>query len=252
MGMRGRAVLVMALLGLLVGGLGASAADVSASVARRSPVRLTRPTLLPVVARVRGPNDPHDFDLSLLIPHGTRLRQAWFIHGGRLPDQVLVEWVRSSTVSIYGFDFPDVVPWGLTVWTQTPQKPADFQAPWRGVAIPLLRVAPGAPFLRVAIADVTSDGHPDVLVEQYPQTNHDCGPHQAVATVADGTTWRVFSASLCETPLRGSHGRLALDLPYYRRGDSVCCWSDVEKLRLRWNGKRYSTVSDRIVPTTKP
>ena len=39
---------------------------------------------------------------------------------------------------------------------------------------------------------------------------------------------------------------LALDLPYYVDGDSVCCWSKVEKLRLRWNGQRYVPVSDRI------
>ena len=203
------------------------------------------PRRLPVIATTRGPNDPHDFDLALLIPHGSRLRQVWFIHGGRQPDQVLVEWIRSRAVSLYGYEFSDTVRWGLTLWTQTPRAPANYQAPWKGVRIPLLTLAPGAPNTRVSFADVTSDGHPDALVEQYPHTNHGCGPHQVVATTS-GVTWRIFRAELCETPLHGSRGMLALDLPYYLDGDSVCCWSKVEKLRLRWNGQRYVPVSDRI------
>jgi hypothetical protein len=210
-------------------------------------VRSAAPIRLPVIVTTRGPNDPHDFDLSLLIPHGARLRQVWFIHGGRQPDQVLVEWIRSRTVSLYGYEFSDTVRWGLILWTQTPPRPANYQAPWKGVAIPLLKLAPGAPNMRVGLADVTSDGHPDVLVEQYPHTNHGCGPHQVVATLTKGITWRIFRASLCETTLHGIRGLLALDLPYYVNGDSVCCWSKVGKLRLHWNGHRYIRVSDRIV-----
>lgn len=210
----------------------------------------SRPERLPVVARTRGPNDPHDFDLSLLIPRRSRMRQVWFIHGGHARDQVLVEWVRSKTVSLYGYLFSDAVPWGLTLWTQTPVAPADYQAPWKGVAIPLLRLAPGAPNMRVALGDVTSDGHPDVLVEQYPHTNHGCGPHEVVTTLAHGRSWRIFrAADLCETTLHGSRGLLALDLPYYGDGDSVCCWSKVKKIRLRWNGRRFVKAYDRIVPS---
>jgi hypothetical protein len=202
---------------------------------------------LAIVAATRGPNNPHDFDLSLLVPNRSRLRQVWFIHGGQARDQVLVEWVRGKTISLYGSDFSDAVRWGLTLWTQTPPTPADYQAPWKGVAIPLLRLAPGAPNMRVALADVTSDGHPDVLVEQYPHTNHGCGPHQVIATLSDRRSWRIFRADLCETTLRGSRGLLALDRPYHIAGDSVCCPSKIEKVRLRWNGRRFVTASDRIV-----
>src|SRR5439155_6860954 len=101
---------------------------------KRLKIRPGRPVRLPVTATTRGPNDPHDFDLSLLIPDRGRLRQVWFVHGGRLPDQMLVEWVRSRTASVYGQAFPDSVRWGLTLWTQTPRRPADFQADWKGVA----------------------------------------------------------------------------------------------------------------------
>ena len=205
---------------------------------------------LSTIAATHGPNDPHDFDLSLLVPRGSRLRQLWFIHGGREPDQVLVEWVRSKTVSLYGSVFSDRVPWGLTLWTQTPRTPGAYQAPWKGVAVPVLKVAPGAPNLRVGFADVTSDSHPDVLVEQYPHTNHGCGPHEVVTTLKNGTSWQIFRDWLCETTLHGAGGLLALDLPYYLHGDSVCCWSKVEKVRLRWSGHRYVKVSDRIVSSS--
>lgn len=235
---------------LLVLGLSGAAHGGSDKPQKHQIIHPGPPLRLPVVFRTRGPNDPHDFDLSYLIPHGSRLRQIWFIHGGRLPDQVLVEWIRSTRTSLYDMDLPDDVPWGLTLWTQTPRK-LDYQAPWQGVAVHLLKVSPGAPLLRIAIADVTSDGHPDVLVEQYPHTNHGCGPHQVLATMRNGSTWRTFQLWMCETYLRGAKGLLALDLPYYLRGDSVCCWSKVEKLRLRWNGRIYVTASDRIVRTRR-
>ncbi len=140
-----------------------------------------------------------------------------------------------------------MAPFRLTLWTQTPRRPADYAVPWKGVAVPLMRLTPGAPNMRVALADVTNDGHPDVLVEQYPHTNLGCGPHQVVSTQAKGASWRIFRAWLCETTLQASDGLLALDLPYYEPGDSVCCWSKVEKLRLRWDGRRYLTALDRIV-----
>ena len=222
-------------------------AIVGAGAAKSLPLRSAPVQRLMTTATVRGPNDPHDFDLSLLLPRHARTRQIWFLHGGRQSDQVLVEWVRSATVSLYGANFSDDVEWGLSLWTQTPQRPLDYAAPWRSVAIPVITVAPGAPFLRVALADVTSDRHPDVLIEQYPHTNHNCGPHEVVATRADGTSWRIFRADLCETPLGSADGLLALDRPYYGPGEGVCCWSRVERVRLRWNGQKYVIVSDRIV-----
>jgi hypothetical protein len=241
---------LMLLIGLVGGGCSSSrkpGSTTGGKPEKHLALDLGRPERLATVAATLGPNDPHDFDLSLLVPKGSRLRQIWFIHGGHATDQVLAEWIRSKNASLYGEEFSDAVRWGLTLWTQTPRRPANYQAPWKGVAIPILRLSPGAPNIRVALADVTSDGHPEVLFEQYPHTNHACGPHQVVATLNHGRSWRIFRADLCETPLRGSHGLLALDRPYYTDGDSVCCPSKIEKVRLRWDGHRFVTVSDRIV-----
>lgn len=211
------------------------------------PLKLVAPTRLPVVVRALGPDNPHQFDLSQLIPRNTRLRQVWYLHGGQSPDQVLVEWVKSKRVSTYG-DFPDDVRWGLTLWARR-AGPPNFQTRWQGVAVPLVKVAPAPTTLSVAIADVTGDRHPDVLVEQYPHTNHGCGPHEAIATLAAGRTWRVFGPTrLCETTLHAAHGLLALDLPVYSPSDSVCCWSHVRPLRLRWTGRRYVVASSGLVP----
>ena len=210
-------------------------------------VRSGPPLPLRVVAATRGPNDPHDFDLSQLVPPGTRLRQLWYLHGGRKPDQVLVEWIRTSRISLYWQDLPSNVRWGLTLWTQTPRK-FDFQAPWRGTALPLIKWPPGAPGLQVRLADVTGDGHPDVLYEQWPGTNHGCGPHQVAATLGGGQVWRVFNAApMCETNMYGVRGLLALDVPLWGTRDSVCCWSRVQKVRLRWTGRRWLVASARVL-----
>jgi hypothetical protein len=206
----------MAAVSAAVAGCGANAPPAS------TPFRLAPPReLTPMFAAV-GPTDPHDLDLGQLIPRHTRLRQVWFLRGGRSDEQVLVEWVAGKP-SLYG-DYPDNVRWGLTLWSHA-RKTNGFATKWRGVAVPLIRVAPASSTLRVAVGDVTNDRHPDVLVEQYPHTNHGCGPHEVVATLRNGRTVRAFrDATLCETTLYGVDGLLALDLPVYDRNDGVCCW----------------------------
>src|SRR5438045_1227729 len=52
----------------------------------------------------RAPSDPHLLDLAALIPRG-RVRQVWILHGGRRPDQVMVEWVAQRRPATYVDDF---------------------------------------------------------------------------------------------------------------------------------------------------
>jgi hypothetical protein len=244
------AVRVTGLAGVLVTVAFLVAQQSAGRMGAHEPVRLTAPSKLPVTTRTRAPNtNPHEFDLSMLVPQRARVRQVWFIHGGSRPEQILVEWIRNASPAIFAQDIPDSIPWGLTLWTPSRRKDADDQVRWIGVALPLLKVSPAVENLRVVTADVTGDGHPDVLVEQYPHTNHGCGPHEVVATMPDRTSWRIFHTSLCETTLRGVRGLLALDLPDYRNGDSVCCPSRIDKVRFRWTGSRYVVATDRVVPS---
>ena len=134
----------------------------------------------------------------------------------------------------------------LSLWSFTGSR-------WHAVRIPVIRWAPPAPQdVRIALADATGDGRPDLLFEQDPLTNHGCGPHQVFATSRRGVTTRVFSSYLCETELGGDRGLLALDRPYYLRNNAMCCPAFVEHLRLRWDGRRYVRASVHIERTGPP
>jgi hypothetical protein len=214
-----------------------------AAAKQRKPLVIhTAPPLhLPVVRTVLGDDDPHAFDLSRLVPPGSRVEQVWFARSRKRHRQLLVEWTERHRHFLHGHMYPEPFRWGLVLWTE---KSA---VRWQAANIPIVRWAPPASnMLRIEFADVTGDGHPDLLFEQDPITNHGCGPHQVFATSARGLTTRVFSSYLCETILRGEDGLLALDMPYHLRNEPVCCPSFYEHLRLRWNGRRYVTASLHI------
>jgi hypothetical protein len=199
------------------------------------------PLRLHVLRILSGDDDPHFFDLSQLIPRGSRASQVWYASSRKLHRQVLVEWTERHRHFRHGFMSPEPFRWGLTLWTET------SATRWHAVKIPIIGWAPPDPVdIRIAFGDATGDGRPDLLFEQDPMTNHGCGPHQIFATSARGVTTRVFSSYLCETILRGDHGLLALDMPYSVGMDSVCCPSFEEHLRLRWSGSRYVTASVRF------
>jgi hypothetical protein len=198
-----------------------------AAAKQRKPlvIHTAPPTHLPVVRTLRGDDDPHAFDLSRLAPRRSRVEQVWFAPSRKLHRQLLVEWTERHKHFRYGHMYPEPFRWGLVLWTET------SAVRWQAANIPIVRWAPpDSSMLRIAFADVTGDGRPDLLFEQDPMTNHGCGPHQIFAT----------------TVLGGDHGLLALDMPYYLRNNAMCCPSFYEHLRLRWNGQRYVRASLRI------
>src|SRR5262249_29381844 len=142
----------------------------------------------------------------------------------------------------HGHMSPRPFRWGLMLWSFTG---AGITARWQAVEIPVIQWAPPDPqMLQIGFADVTGDGRADLLFEQDPITNHGCGPHRVFSTSPRGVTTLVFSSYLCETPLRSDRGLLTLDMPDYIRGDAMCCASFREKLRLRWDGRRF--VQDSV------
>lgn len=230
----------VAIAALLIAGAAAGIAFYAWPAAAKPPkaldIQISPPLQLPVVATVLGDDDPHAFDLARLVPTGSHVSDVWYPQSPRLHRQILVEWIdphRSYPVGKFGH----TAAWGLRLWTET------SAVRWQAVDVPILRADGNPGEIHVAFSDVTGDGRADVLFEQYPGTNHGCGPHAVISTSPRGVATRVFSSYLCETTLRGDHGLLALDMPYYLRNDPVCCWSKTEYLRLRWSGSRYETAS---------
>jgi hypothetical protein len=197
------------------------------------------PMGLPVVRTLGGDGDPHDFNLSQLIPHGSQASGVWYAG-----QQILVKWVNRHKHFRHGLAklSPPPYQWGLVMWSE---KSATR---WQAVNIPVIRRNGMNGDMRISFADVTGDGRADLLLEQHPGTNHGCGPHEAFATSRKtGVTTRVYSDYLCEAGLYGDHGLLALGMEYYIRNDSMCCASYHESLRLRWDGHRYVQSSVQIV-----
>ena len=143
--------------------------------------------------------DVHDLDLSYLIPPRARLSRVWYLQRKDFRDTVLVEWTERNKHFTHGHMTPRPFRWGLRLWTSVPTFGSARHlydgSRWRAVNVPIVRWAPPAPnMVRIAFADVTGDGHPDLLFEQDPITNHGCGPHQVFATSATGVITRVFSS----------------------------------------------------------
>jgi hypothetical protein len=216
-----------------------------AAAKQRKPLAMhTAPPLQLAVARtLPGVYDPHYFDLSQLIPRGSRISEVWYPPARRYRQQVLVEWTERHRHFRWGHLTPRPFRWGLTLWSYTGSH-------WRAVKIPVVRWAPpDGNEVRISFADVTEDGRPDLLFEQDPMTNHGCEPHQIFSTSPRDVTRRVFSSFLCETTLAGDHGLLGLDMPYYIRNNAMCCPSFIEHLRLRWDGRRFVRASLHIDKT---
>ncbi len=198
------------------------------------------PRQLPVVGTLQNTPDAHDFDLSQLIPPGSQINRVWYAPARTHRERVLVEWTDPDRYVRWGHLGQRIARWGLTLWSSTGSR-------WQAVRIPVVEFpGPSPADIYVAFADVTGDGRADLLFEQDPGTNHGCGPHQVFATSPNGLTTRVFSAYLCETPLRADHGLLVLDMGDYIRNDAVCCPSFREDLRLRWDGRRFVQDSVRV------
>jgi hypothetical protein len=227
-------------IALVAGLVGAALTAWPASAKPRKPlvVHIAPPLRLHVISTLPGDDRPHDLNLAQLIPARTHVMQVWFTGGGGQPSQVLVEWLQNKPIREDG---PYSAHWGLRLWTFKPRRTR-----WQAVNIAVLRaIGPGAPFTSVALADVTGDGHRDVLIQQ--QWNQGCGPHEVVATFANGEVWRIFSAGpLCNADFEAAHGPLRVDMPYFTDHEPVCCPNKHEDLRLRWNGRRYVTASVHI------
>jgi hypothetical protein len=139
----------LCLAGVLAGGCsnGHSASQSNSSPKPVSPVR-----------SIFGSPDPRELELSDLVPARARIVHVWFVPGGSRAPEVVVGWsYRGRHVT----SAPSDRRYAMTVWQPDHVSPASVR--WRPKTL-----FKGSPFplswRSVRTADVTGDGHRDLLV----------------------------------------------------------------------------------------
>jgi len=219
-------------------------------------VRPTRPLL----HAVDGPRRPKDLDLSDLVPAGGRLDAVWYVPAGRTRPQVAVAWHFSDRLPVVGWNDPRR--YVLTLWSPEKETPAST----RWVPHALIRASPFALVGRsVRLADVTGDGHDDLLVTiMCDGCNHGTAVASIYATYGN-TVRRILGSGvlgvakgkgrdavvhgrvIIETAWGARHGLVWFDEP--RGGTSVCCpaYRLQTFMRRRRNGWR-TVARHRVLP----
>ena len=138
----------------------------AAAVAGHPPSTDGLPPLPPVrLGVVLAGDDPHNLDLARLVPADGKVNHVWFVPAGKGRPQVVVAWQR-------GYDYAAKPPptdkqlrqdprrYLLTLWNPEGRTEEGFT---RWVPHLLVKSSPW-PIGGVNLADVTRDGHLDLLV----------------------------------------------------------------------------------------
>jgi hypothetical protein len=129
-------------------------------------VPVSASTLSPILTRynVRG-FDPHDIDLASVVPDGGVVDGAWFVPAGTTVPQLAVAWHRGRG---------DARTWDLTLWTpEKARNPGTRWRPQRLIKRSPIPIVDWEGKAGVRLADVTGDGHDDLLVSLgLPGSNH--------------------------------------------------------------------------------
>ena len=233
---------------LLLVGCGAGQPESRSSLARP----LT-PATHPLLDQSR---DPRELDLNDLVPASARIHHVWYVPAGRTVPEVVVGWSRR------GRHVPSALSderYSLTLWH--PDRLTAWTARWTPHA--LLR---GSPFpfgvTSVRTADVTGDGHLDLLV------TFECnGCNHAVAAVSiyadlSRRINKIYGSGFLDGS-KGEHvgvrGRVIAETAWGAKRGLV--WFDegglagfpyrVQKF-LRWRGGHWSVVKRLRVSAAAP
>jgi hypothetical protein len=199
------------------------------------------------------PPDPKDLDLRDLVPGAGRIDHVWYVPAGQTVPEVAVGW------SYHSRHVPSTLTderYALTVWH--PDRMTPGSARWTPHT--LFRGSP-FPFRSTSVrtADVTGDGHPDLLVTiECNGCNHATASASIFADRGEkvvriygtgfldgskgehvGVQGRVIS----ETAWGASRGRVWFDEP--RGGGSVCCPTYRLQTFLLWQRGSWRTVMTR-------
>jgi len=219
------------------------------------------PQSRPVHSLVDQSRDPRELDLNDLVPSSGRIRHVWYVAAGRTVPEVVVGWSYRARHRVPST--PSNERYALTLW-----HPAHLRA--NSARWTPHTLVPASPFAfsaaSVRTADVTGDGHPDLLVTVECQgCNHavaavsvfaDIGRriqriygHGFVEGSKDGSVG-VRGRQITETAWGARGGLVWFDEP--RGGSSVCCWAQRLQTFLRWHDGRWTLVKLRTVSAGAP
>src|SRR5690348_3799681 len=141
--MRAAAVVMLMLIGAIAGGDAVANAQAPG----------------PALRAFEGPPSSHDLDLGDLVPDRGRLDSVWYVPSGRGAPQIAIAWYFLDRRAVVGWDDPRR--YVLTLWSAERRTPGSA----RWVPHTLIRASPYPLVGRsVRLADVTGDGHDDLLV----------------------------------------------------------------------------------------
>jgi hypothetical protein len=191
---------------------------------------------------VVGPANPHLLELASLAPRDARIDSAWYVRRSRgHPAQILVEWHHVEWVAPKFTPYRDES-WHLVLWTPTSLR--GYNVRWRSHVV-VAGTFVLDPIDDVRLADLTGDGHPEVIVADW-EGNHGCGPRRIVST-SRFRPRAILSWNACETDWVVEHGVLKLRAAAYRAGDSMCCATFERFTSYRWNGHRLVVAHTHLV-----
>jgi hypothetical protein len=203
---------------------------------------------------VVGSPDPRELELSDLVPAAARIVHVWYVPGGSTVPEVVVGW---SYHGRHANSVPSDRRYALTVWH--PKNVSPGSARWRPKT--LFR---GSPFplgwRSVRTADVTRDGHPDLLITvECDLCNHGTAAASVYANVGKamrriygegfldaskgGRPVGVRGREISETAWGAWHGLVWFDEP--RGGEAVCCPDYRLQTFLSWKRGRWHAVRTR-------
>lgn len=203
--------------------------------------------------------DPRDLDLNDLVPSAGRIDHVWYVPAGRTVPEVVVAWSYPGRRVLSA---PSDERYALTLWH--PDHVTPGTARWTPHT--LFQDSP-FPFgsTSVRTADVTGDGHPDLLVTiECNLCNHATASASIYADVGqkvlriygngflDGSKGEhvgVRGREISETAWGARRGLVWFDEP--RGGSSVCCPAYRVQTFLRWQRGRWRTVMSRKLPPSR-
>jgi hypothetical protein len=207
------------------------------------------------LAPVADTPDPQSVDLAKLVPGDGKLDHVWYVPRGRTVPEIVVAWSFRGRPIV---GWPERRRYAVTLWH--PERITPVSAVW--IPHTLIRESPFPLTGRsIRLADVTGDGHDDLLVTVYCT---DCNHGAAVAAIyatfgrsvrriyghgsmgvakGPGHDAVVHGRPVTETWWGARRGLVWFDTGWYERTDSVCCPRFRLQTFYQWTGHGWRTVA---------